>query len=256
MTRVLSGAPGLLASARIAPADALTDLAATHLYLTGQLGPLDEAVRGARVGPHTPLARCVASGLALLPSFRGATAARAMLSDAERQWYAARELVTEWAFCRTLTSLDRPLNPPRGATGTRLPGNVDVLIWSLTGRRTSLLDPGLPDQVIFLPGTSFKVLRADHDRPGILLRELSPSEIGVEGQVELGRVPLDDLALRGLEQAAEGWREAREARGAGADTPAVPPGMFTSPPGLITEVGPPPCFRSGENAVPAPEVST
>ena len=221
--RMLAENPGLRADTSVPPAELLTDLVALHLYLNGHGPQLDEAVRGAKVGPHVPFSRCVAAGLRRLPSYRGATRLRATLADAEWRWYDQRHVVTEWAFCSAL------------ADGrSDLPGSVEFRIWSMTGRRTSLVDPRLPAQVLFLPGTNFKVLQVSDDGPReVLLRELSASEIGADGRIELSRVRLDEIALAGLEQARNAWPEAD----AVAELPSGYQHRFGNPPGLIVKAG-------------------
>ncbi|MFD6529921.1 hypothetical protein [Streptomyces sp. NPDC060184] len=226
VARVLSQSPGLRGTDRTSTEDVLTDLVAARLYLRGDGALLDDAVRGATVGPHVPLARCVTSGLRRLPSYRGATLMRAALSEAEWAWYAGRRLVTEWGFGWALTS---------AAPG--LPGDTDVLVWSTTARRTALLDPEPADRVLFLPGTGFKVLATrDGERRTVLLRELSASEIDAEGRVDVGRTPLDEIALSGLDLAGRTWRAAEPEA-----VPALPDavrGRFGVPPGLIVGSGP------------------
>ncbi|MFD9391144.1 hypothetical protein ACFWBB_10545 [Streptomyces sp. NPDC060000] len=225
VTRVLSQSPGLRGTGQTSTEDAVTDLVAARLYLRGDGALLDRAVRGADVGPHVPLARCVTAGLRRLPSYRGATLLRATLDEAEWAWYAHRRLVTEWAFGWALTD-----------AAPALPGDVDFLIWSMTARRTALLDPDLPDRVLFLPGTSFKVLAArDGARRRVLLRELSPSEVGADGRVDTERTPLDEIALSGLDQAERVWRavEPESAR----KIPDASAGRFGCPPGLMVGSG-------------------
>lgn len=90
---------------------------------------------------------------------------------------------------------------------TNLPGNVEVLLWSMTARRTRLLEPAddqrAADRVVFLPGTRFTVLEAtppQHDRPGrLLLRELDAEE------PLRRRSRFDDLALTSLLRCHERW---------------------------------------------------
>jgi hypothetical protein len=218
VSRVLSQTPGLRGGGDGASHDVLTDLVAVRLYLAGHGQRIDDAVRTGEVGPHVPFARCVAAGLRRLPSYRGATRLCATIEDAEWQWYESRRLVTEWAFCPALTD---------GAA--RLPGDVDFLIWSMTARRTSLLAPDVASQVVFLPGTSFKVLRVrEGERREVLLRELSASEIAADGRVETGQVPLDDLALAGLEKAMDAWAHAD----ASGELPREFAWRFGNPPGL------------------------
>ncbi|MGW3118226.1 hypothetical protein ACWDBW_13975 [Streptomyces sp. NPDC001107] len=219
VARVLSESPGLRGGSRQSADDVVTDLVAVRLYLSGGTDRIDSAVRSAAVGPHVPLARCVASGLRRLPSYRGATMLRTTLSEAEWQWYGKRRVVTEWAFCSALTTAHPDL-----------PGDVDVLIWSMTARRTALLDPTVPDRVFYLPGTSFKVLGVrDEERRVLLLRELTGPEIGADGNVDLRRLPLDDIALTRLEQAATEWRDTKPA----VRLPATAVGALRHPPGLI-----------------------
>ena len=219
VARVLSESPGLRGGSRQSADDVVTDLVAVRLYLSGGTDRIDNAVRSAAVGPHVPLARCVASGLRRLPSYRGATMLRTTLNEAEWQWYGKRRVVTEWAFCSALTTAHPDL-----------PGDVDVMIWSMTARRTALLDPTVPDRVFYLPGTSFKVLGVrDEERRVLLLRELTGPEIGADGSVDLRRLPLDDIAITRLEQAAVEWRDTKPA----VRLPATAVGALRHPPGLI-----------------------
>ncbi|MFJ8158973.1 hypothetical protein [Streptomyces sp. NPDC094468] len=197
-----------------------------RLYLSGDSKHVDTAVRSAHVGPHIPLARSVASGLRRLPSYRGAALLRANTTAAERAWYEENRLTTEWAFC---TAYGAPHPGPEDGT--------DFLIWSMTARRTSLIDPRDPDRVIFLPGTTFKVLRPALGGKPVLMRELSASEISADGRVDIQRVPLDEIALDGLERAVD----LLSASGPPSSTSAndrtqdgMPPEKrFGTPPGLI-----------------------
>ncbi|MER6311661.1 hypothetical protein [Streptomyces sp. NPDC001657] len=219
LARLLSQSPGLRGDARKPSEDTLTDLVAVRLYLSAEGSKIDAAVRAATVGPHVPLSRCVYEGLRRLPSHRGAGVLRTTVSDAQWQWYRQQRLVTEWGFCSAVTGAPH-----------ELPGSVDFLIWSLTARRTGLLEPAVADRVVFLPGTSFKVLDVrQEERREVLLRELSPSEIAPDGTVDLASGRLDEAAVAGLERAAENWR--------GANPPEASPehwsNSFGSPPGLI-----------------------
>ncbi|MET9452210.1 hypothetical protein [Streptomyces cinerochromogenes] len=238
VARLLSESPGLRGTAQTPTEDVLTDLVAARLYLRGGSALLDRQVREATVGPHVPLARCVAAGVRRLPSYRGATVLRAAPGDAEWDWYRRRTLVTEWAFCWALTT-----------AAPELPGDADVLIWSMTARRTALLDPDLPARVLFLPGTTFKVLAVrDGDRRAVLLRELSASEIAADGRVDTGRTALDDMALAGLEQAERTWRAA--APEAAVRLPPEQAARFTAPPGLLLPA--PPGLPETPGPPPAP----
>ncbi|KUO05524.1 hypothetical protein AQJ67_05070 [Streptomyces caeruleatus] len=234
VARVLSESPGLRGASRQSAEDVVTDLVAVRLYLSGGTDRIDSAVRSGKTGPHVPLARCVASGLRRLPSYRGATLLRTTLSEAEWQWYGKRRLVTEWAFCSALTTAH-----------PELAGDVDVLIWSMTARRTALLDATVPDRVLYLPGTSFKVLGVRDAERRVLLRELTGPEIGADGSVDLRRLPLDDIAMAGLEQAATEWQDAKPA----TRLPAAAAGTLRHPPGLIV-TGRSAAPRSADTAPP------
>jgi hypothetical protein len=170
--------------------ETMTDAVAVRLYLSPVAAGLDAALRGGEPGPQVSFARCVAAGLARLPTHRGLAMLRADLSAADLAAISARRTLTEWGFTNALTE------PAAG-----LQGSVDILIWSMTGRRTRLLEfgdgTGVPARVLFRPGTRFKVLETTRQR--LLLRELSPDE------PDRGHVPFDDLAASSLQRAAEQW---------------------------------------------------
>jgi hypothetical protein len=215
VSRVMSETPGLRGGSKAEAADALAELVAVRLYLSGDSRVADAAVRTAVAGPHVPLARCVTAGLGRLPSYRGPALLRTRLTDAERAWYHEGRLVTEWAFCHARTSLH---------TGPRGIGATDVLIWSMTSRRTTSLDPALPDRVLFLPGTVFKVLRMNGNT--VLMREVSPSEITEDGRVDVQQFRLDEIALKGLENILDALEKAdTDATAESAD----PPGLIVTP---------------------------
>ncbi|MBS2539422.1 hypothetical protein KGQ20_42430, partial [Catenulispora sp. NF23] len=221
VARVVSEVPGLRGAGSVSPEELISDLVAVRLYLGGDTRGLDDMVRGATVGAHVPLARCVAAGLRHLPSHRGAVRMAADLTPPQLAWYRDRDLLTEWAFAPALST-----------AGLALPGQTEIHLWSVTGRRTALIDPAVEGQVVFLPGTRFRVLDAGAGR--LLLREVSASEggseVASEGRLGTASEQLDDLARQGLEQAARSWHDA------GLGT-AAPPGnlldRFSSPPGLI-----------------------
>lgn len=223
VSRVMSESPGLRGRSRTEVADALTELVAVRLYLSGDSRQADAAVREAAAGPHVPLARCVTAGLRRLPSYRGPALLRTRLGEAERAWYREGRLATEWAFCHARTTLHPG---PRGS------GATDVLIWSMTARRTSSLDPAVPDRVLFLPGTAFKVLRTEGS--AVLMRELSSSETTQDGRVRPGDVStkLDDIAVKGLEKILDALE--RAGTDAAAES-ADPPGLIVTPSSVCTE---------------------
>jgi len=87
----------------------------------------------------------------------------------------------------------------------------------MTGRRTALFEPDDDDhadnRVLFLPGTSFKILErvrpADGTRGRLLLREVGPNEISPDGRVQDTRASFDEMATTSLTRYAERWAEAK-----------------------------------------------
>ena len=228
IARLLAETPGLRSGAGDTVEHVITDLVAARLYLAGNTRAFDDTVRSNTVGAHVPLSRCIMSGLRRLPSHRGATRIGATLRADERQLYADQRTVTEWSFC-----------PALAGGRLRPPGTTEVLIWSVTSRRTALLDPELPEQVVFLPGTRFSVLRVEEgEHPRILLRELAAGEEGAGAPADraaASRKVLDEMALRGLEQTSESWQESPDGPGPRVAA-ALAAGRFASPPGLIVGV--------------------
>jgi hypothetical protein len=195
-----------------------------RVYLSERGIEVDQALRSATVGPHVPFARCVVAGLRRLPSHRGATVFR--MTPTSEQWdtYSSHKLLTEWGFLNALTE-------PCAAQD----GEADVLVWSMTARRTKLLEPDenpAEDRVLFVPGTSFKVLDVKRPRDGklgqILMRELAESEIDAEGRVDANRISLDELAMKSLRRCAERWAQAQPKQ----RVPSVAADRFQALPGL------------------------
>ncbi len=123
-----------------------------------------------------PFLRCLGSGLRRLPSHHGAVllgAGAGLDPESVLAHYPTGRQFREPAPLAGLT-----------APGAELPGSsVEFLVWSATGRRTSVFDPtDGPAQAAFPPGTAFTVVGqvpADGDRPAcVLLRESGgdPSE--------------------------------------------------------------------------------
>ncbi|GAA4815465.1 hypothetical protein [Streptomyces ziwulingensis] len=202
--------PGL--SGDLPPEAALAGLVAVRLQLTvhGWHAGLEEGRPGA--GPP-PVDGPALAGLALLPVHRGVVAVRTDLDRSWTGWYEARgEVVTHRVFAASLTG-----NPGR-------PGNADILIRSVTGRRTALLEPERPDRVLFPPGTRFEVVEV-RDRPGervvVLLSEI-PAVADRRGR----------SAPREFEEALRVWRADEESgvvRDPAPDPFAGPPGPAAAP---------------------------
>ncbi|MFG1741207.1 hypothetical protein ACGFLT_24585 [Micromonospora chalcea] len=214
VSRIMSQHPGMQGSG-VSKEDVLADSVALRLYLTGRGPGVDAGLRSGRKGPHVPFARCVVAGVSRMPSFRGTTVYRLSPTDREWELYRDRRLVTDWSFVNALT---QPCATEDGDT--------DVLIWSMTARRTSLLEPEgdehVEDRVLFLPGTNFKVLDlrrpSEGERGAVLLREIGANEIDDTGRVDSNRVSLDELAVTSLRRSLDRWAtaEPRERIGAGA----------------------------------------
>ncbi|MEU6264567.1 hypothetical protein [Saccharopolyspora shandongensis] len=206
ISRILSEHPGFQGSDGRSSADVLTDTVAVRLYLSERGDAIDQALRTGENGPHVPFSRCVVSGLTRLPSHRGATTFTASPTPQQWELYQQRRLVTDWSFIHALTE---PSSDQQG--------ELDVLVWSMTARRTKLLEPGGADEVdnrvVFVPGTSFKILEmaepgADGTRGRILLRELAESEVDESGRVA-ARGSLDELAITSLWRCVERWSAAQ-----------------------------------------------
>ncbi|WP_327072731.1 hypothetical protein OG196_07665 [Kitasatospora purpeofusca] len=156
------------------------DLAAVLLHHTDAGVPATRAalIAAARSGDPElrPFLRCLGSGLRRLPSHHGAVllgAGAGLDPESVLTHYPTGRQFREPAPLAGLT-----------APGAELPGSsVEFLVWSATGRRTSVFDPtDGPAQAAFPPGTAFTVVGqvpADGDRPAcVLLRESGgdPSE--------------------------------------------------------------------------------
>ncbi|MEV0395561.1 hypothetical protein [Polymorphospora rubra] len=229
VSRIMSEHPGMKAAGASTPDDVLVDSVATRLFLTGRGAGIDAGLRTGAKGPHVPLARCAVSGLSRLPSFRGSTVTRITPRAQEWALYRDRRLVTDWSFVTMLTA------PCAGQEG-----DTELLIWSMTARRTALLEPDgeerVDDRVVFLPGTHFKILELAEpagDRRGtILLREIGANEVDEDGHVDPNRLSLDELAVTSMRRSLDRWGgiDGRKRVGpASAGRFGVLPGLVRSP---------------------------
>ncbi|MFC7011578.1 hypothetical protein ACFQMH_07580 [Streptomyces viridiviolaceus] len=194
------------------PGTALAGLVAVRLQLTAR-GRSEEPGTGptGTVTPPFPDPTAL-EGLATLPAYDGTVAVRADLTEADVRWYAEQQVIVEPGVCAA------SLTGNAGRTG-----NTDILIRSLTGRRTALLEPEEPDRVLFRPGTRFEVLavRARRDeRAVVMLRELLPAQ-------SPGAVPAGS-AVRELTEVLRVWSEDE----LGGVVRHVAPDPFARPPGL------------------------
>lgn len=203
LARVLSEHPGFQGDLSTSSEEVLTDAVAVQLYLSEKGALVDAGLRAAGNGPHVPVARCVVAGLRRLPSHRGPATFSAVVPSDVWALLRSRQVLTEWGFLNALTE-------PSPFLG----GDTDVLLWSITGRRTKLLEPtagSVGNRVLFVPGTSFKILEQREPTAGarglVLLRELTESEIDSTGKVASDRVSLDELALVSLRRKLDLWAD-------------------------------------------------
>ncbi|MGW4826370.1 hypothetical protein ACWEOG_02220 [Amycolatopsis japonica] len=223
IARLLSQHPGLRTVSGRTEDDLIADLVAVRLYLGAEGATLDDALRTATVGPHVPFARCVVAGMKLLPSHRGVAFSAVDVDESTWQWYSENRLITEQGF---LSALPGPFG---------LAGDCDVLVWSLSGRRTALAEhprSGLTDRVLFFPGTRFKVLDLHENDDGsraLLLREVAGED---RTPIANAEDKLDEVALGMLRRSAQALTDTA----APAPADALPPwtsARFRRLPGLL-----------------------
>ncbi|MFV2095951.1 hypothetical protein ACFHWS_23640 [Micromonospora sp. LOL_013] len=226
VSRIMSEHPGMKSGGAGTPDDVLVDSVAARLFLAARGAGVDAGLRTGANGPHVPFARCAVSGLSRLPSFRGSTIAR--LSPLAEEWamYRERNIVSDWSFVTMLTA------PCAGQNG-----DTDLLIWSMTARRTALLEPEgddhVDDRVVFLPGSHFRILELREPggghRGSILLRELGTNEVDENGRVDPNRMSLDELAVTSMRRSLERWNSTDGRRRVGQAST----GRFGTLPGLL-----------------------
>ncbi|MEU3519885.1 hypothetical protein ABZ770_32220 [Streptomyces sp. NPDC006654] len=206
VTSLLRQQPALLQGG---PADAAAaELSALRLHLlTGW--PTPRTAEATDASAFEPLSRLRARGWLRLPAFHGPVILRCSLDDSEMSWYAAQTDVVEPDWCGAAFS-----GPPG------LEGNTDVLILSVRGRRTALLEIGDPDWVLFRPDTRFAVLSVQPgERNLLLLRELPPRAVT---DPAADRRAARELRRSLLEWQRDGWTGVRR---------SAEPGPLFHPPG-------------------------
>lgn len=176
------------------PAAERADLAAVRCYLGG--GPLGAVAINAKLAAGTPVPTaylaCLNSGLRRLPVHRGVVYRPIRLSGKENLAFGEGEVLTEPGFLTTSAT-----------TGIAVPGSdVDLLIWSRSGRRTEELGvAGLPEEIVFGARTRFKVLALDFESPpAVLLRELHPDETPFSRALDTTDVVVLSKLRRALDQ--------------------------------------------------------
>ncbi|GLY31529.1 hypothetical protein [Kineosporia sp. NBRC 101731] len=209
-------------------AAAVGDAVAVRLYLSPEGPRLNPSLRVGADGPHVPFARCIVAGLGRLPSHRGPASFSATVGADAWELYENRPQITEWGF---LAAGSGPADPSGGDT--------DVLIWSLTGRRTALLDsfdPDLVPRVLFVPGTRLKVLETNRPagdaRGSIMMREITARDLDTDPAARTAQSALDEMALASLRADLRRWSPAR------ASTSARRPGCPQHPLDLMPDLLP------------------
>lgn len=192
VTRLLTRMPALRGEELEA---ARADLIAAHVYLTAEEGPLGhrELIHDTHTGEGrlSPYAGCLASALRRLPTYRGVVLRGGDPTGPEP---AIGTLLQDPG---PVSALVRSSELPAGA-------GVRYAIWSSTGRRTrQLLDrpvaesPEPFDEIVFAPGTGFRVLGARTAPDGsrvVLLREL----LGNATAYMTGELGAEELSKRDL----------------------------------------------------------
>lgn len=197
---------------------ARADLIALQLYLRTEEGPLGHAELGdsLRSGEERllPYAACVASGLRRMPSFRGLAVRGGGAPDAPPEASPPPGRVLRGPGPLSTLTFD---GSGRAPAGTR------YAIWSVTGRRVRHLleaagasgSDAPREEVVFAPGTAFRVLDVRPDGPSrlTLLRELpvlppanpaGPEPLDDQDRAVLARID-EALARRTTEAGRFAW---------------------------------------------------
>ncbi|MEU5717324.1 hypothetical protein AB0G71_16330 [Streptomyces sp. NPDC020403] len=176
---------------------ARADLIALRMYLHVPEGPLSHGALTRALREYEPnmlpYGACVASALTRLPSYRGAVL-RGTGSDPVAEGPGAPALPRPGTLLRDAAVLSTtPFDP----TGTATVPGGSYVIWSVAGRRVrQLSDHGRgPDEVVFAPGTLFRVLdvRRDGQAVQIYLRELTGPAMATKPDPDVDRAVLARL---------------------------------------------------------------
>ncbi|GAB2800277.1 hypothetical protein GCM10027176_00320 [Actinoallomurus bryophytorum] len=206
VARLLAEHPGL----RGAQADEalMTELAAVRVFVARDEAGLVESIRSGGHEADRALAVCAAAGLRRLPSLQGVVVRGGPVDPSAADAYRPGQELVEAA---PLVALDD--------VGATVPGQVEILIWSATARRLNgFVEERATPEVIFLPGTVFRVLAVDPPgAPGrrVLITEVPPTKSGPGNEAWATRVTTrleEAAALRpapGGEPAPDGESDGR-----------------------------------------------
>jgi hypothetical protein len=168
--RILTQRPGLRSvTAGEADDSLITDFTAVLDFLRDDRHALAVTLRS-KGTTGDPRMACGLSGLRRLPSFAGAVFTSAPLLADVASGYAVGAFLVEPAF------IDASSSPSAG-----MEGDIEYAIWSQTGKRlAALVAEADRDEIIFAPGTAYRVLRVDMARPAaskmrVFLRECAIS---------------------------------------------------------------------------------
>ncbi|MEV5493493.1 hypothetical protein AB0L47_36940 [Streptomyces bobili] len=165
------------------------------LRMALSLGAFPAAAAGLRgTGPRASTDSALAAGLRRLPAFTGPVTLRVSL-DAEG--------LAQYVPGRTVSTADFLIAAFSGNPGQ--PGNTDIIISSVRGRRTALLGAGDPDLVVFAPTSAFAVIKVttEGDRNIVFLREVPEPHDAADRTADR---TADRIVLRQLSQASRDWQ--------------------------------------------------
>ncbi|HEX6493813.1 MAG TPA: hypothetical protein VF112_09895 [Candidatus Dormibacteraeota bacterium] len=170
VARLLAEHPGL----RGAQTDEalMTELAAVRVFVARAEAELVESIRSGAGERDVALAVCAAAGLRRLPSLQGVVVRGGPPDPSAADAYRPGQDLIEAAPLIALDDLDVPVS-----------GKVEILIWSATARRLNgFVEDRTTPEVVFLPGTVFRVVAVDPPgAPGarrVLLTEVPPTKAG------------------------------------------------------------------------------
>lgn len=173
VARLLAEHPGLR-SAELDEA-LMTEFAAVRVFANRDEATTVESIRAGGLGDDRVLAVCAAGGLRRLPALQGVVVRGGPADPGAADAYRPGQDLIEAAPIVALDDL-----------GASVPGGVETLIWSATARRLDGFAEGRPvPEVVFLPGTAFRVIAVDPPaEPGaprvrrVLLTEVPSAKAG------------------------------------------------------------------------------
>ncbi|MFJ6673764.1 hypothetical protein ACIQMJ_21875 [Actinosynnema sp. NPDC091369] len=164
----------------------VTDLAAVSACLRNDEEILVEALRSGKLGRLWPYAASVVSGLRRLPVHQGVT-----VCWGDERRFRTGDVLVEHGLLNTVAGPAVPVD-----------GRVEFLLWSVTGRRVSVVDSFgsvIQERVVFAPGTAFKVLAVVEAEESAPMQVMAQEVVGRHHELPPG-------VLGSLERAAVALR--------------------------------------------------